>query len=65
LPKDTTSELAGLSPHDLLFMLNIKQGSYEYQFLKYFGLTGPGNRILVYRLRGERSNEAGAGLNRY
>jgi len=25
-------------------MLNIKQGSCEYQLLKYFGLTSPGNR---------------------
>jgi len=27
LPKDTTNELAGLSPHYLFFMLNVKQGS--------------------------------------
>jgi len=31
LPKDTTSELAGLK------MLNVKQGSCEYQLLKSFG----------------------------
>jgi len=38
-------------------MLNVKQGSCEYQLLKSFGLTRPGNRVLVYRLRGERSNQ--------
>jgi len=37
-------------------MLNVKQGSCEYQLLKSFGLTRPGNRNLVYRLQGERSN---------
>jgi len=30
-----------------------KQGSCEYQLLKCFDLTRPGNRTLVYRLRGE------------
>jgi len=40
-------------------MLNVKQGSCEYQLLKYFGLTRPGNRTLVYRLRGERSKFLG------
>jgi len=33
-------------------MLNVKQGSCEYQLLKSFGLTRPGNRTQVYRLRG-------------
>jgi len=37
-------------------MLNVKQGSCEYQLLKSFGLTRPGNLFLAYRLRGERSN---------
>jgi len=37
-------------------MLNVKQGSCEYQLLKTFGLTQPGNRTMVSRLRGERSN---------
>jgi len=32
LPKDTTSKLAGLSPHYLFFMLNVKQGSCESNF---------------------------------
>jgi len=34
LPKDTTSELVGLSSHNPFLMLNIKQGSCEYQLLK-------------------------------
>jgi len=50
LPKDTTSELTVLSPHYPFFMLNVKQKSCEYQLLKSFGLTRPGNRIQVYRL---------------
>jgi len=29
LPKDTTSELAGLSSHHPFFMLNVKQGSCD------------------------------------
>jgi len=29
-------------------MLNVKQGSYEYQLLKSFGLTLPENRTQVY-----------------
>jgi len=33
-------------------MLNVKQGSCEYQLLKSFGSTQLGNRTLVYRLRG-------------
>jgi len=37
-------------------MLNAKQESCEYQLLKPFGLTRPGNRTLAYRLRGEQSN---------
>jgi len=48
LPKDKTSELAGLSSsHYLFFMLNIKQESCEYQLLNYFGLTRPENRTQV------------------
>jgi len=34
LPKDTTSELAGLSPHYPFSMLKAKLGSCEYKFLK-------------------------------
>jgi len=49
LPKDTTSELAGLSSHYPSFMLNVKQGSCEYQLLKFFGLNRPGNRTQIYR----------------
>jgi len=49
LPKDT-SELAGLSSHYPSFMLNVKQGSCEYQLLKSFGLTRPESRTQVYRL---------------
>jgi len=49
LPKGTTSELAGLFPQYPFQMLNVKQGSCEYQLLKSFGLTRPGNRTL-YRL---------------
>jgi len=56
LPKDTTSELAGLSSHYSILMLNVKQGSFEFQLLKSFGLTRPGNRMPAYRLRGGRSN---------
>jgi len=37
-------------------MLNVKQGSCEYQLLKSLDLTRPENRILVYRLWGGRSN---------
>jgi len=33
LPKDTTSELAGLSSHYPSFMLNVKQERFEYQLL--------------------------------
>jgi len=44
LPKNT-SELAGLSLHYPSFMLNVKQESCEYQLLKSFGLTQPGNRF--------------------
>jgi len=33
LPKDTKSELSGLSSHYPSFMLNVKQGSCEYQLL--------------------------------
>jgi len=33
LPKDTTSELAGLSPHYSFLMLNAKQESCEYQLI--------------------------------
>jgi len=51
IPKNDVTELKarflGLGP---------QQGSCEYQLLKYFGLTRPGNRTLVYRPRGERSN---------
>jgi len=50
LPKDTTSELAGLFSHYPFFMLNVKQESCEYQLLKYFSLTQPENRTQVYRL---------------
>jgi len=39
-------------------MLNAKQGSRKYQRLESFGLTRPGNRTQVYRLRGTRSNNA-------
>jgi len=34
LPKDTTSELAGLSSHYHILTLNIKQESCEYQLFK-------------------------------
>jgi len=37
-------------------MLNVKQRSYEFQLLKSFGLTRPGNRTLVYGLRGGSFN---------
>jgi len=36
-------------------MLNVQQGSFEYQLLKSFCLIRPENQTLVYRLRGERS----------
>jgi len=37
LPKDTTSEPVGLSSHYPFLMLNVKQGSCEYQlFIKYY-----------------------------
>jgi len=54
LPKDTISELADLSLH-YPFYAEVKQGSCEYQLLKSFGPTRPGNRTLVYQLRGGRS----------
>jgi len=38
-PKDTTSELAGLSAN----YLNVKQESCEYKLFKSFGLIGQGN----------------------
>jgi len=44
LPKDTTSEIASLALQHPFFMLNVKQGSCEYQLLKSFGLTRPGRR---------------------
>jgi len=47
LSKDTTSELAGLSSHYIFYMLNIKQRSCDYQLLKSFGMTWPGNRTLA------------------
>jgi len=50
LLKHTTSQLAGLFPHYLFQMLNVKQKICECQLLKY------SDRTLVYRLRGERSN---------
>jgi len=31
-------------------MLNVKQGSCEYQLLKYFGLTRPGNQTQVFSI---------------
>jgi len=49
LHKDTTSELP-VYLHSIPLMLNIKQGSCEYQRLKYFSLTRSGNRTQVYRL---------------
>ena len=39
LPKDTTSKLAGLFSTLSFFMLSTKQESFEYHFLKYFGMT--------------------------
>jgi len=43
LPIDTTSELTcylhTIPLHYNFLMLNIKQGSYKYQLLKYFGLA--------------------------
>jgi len=44
LPKETTSELASLSLHYPFFMQNVKQRSCEFQLLKSFDLTRPGNR---------------------
>jgi len=49
LPKDTTSELAGLPSHYPFFMRNVKQESFEYQLLNSFGLTWPGNRTQASR----------------
>jgi len=37
-------------------MLNVKQGSCEYQDFQSFGLTRQGNRTQVYQIRGGRSN---------
>jgi len=54
LPKDTTSELSAYLDTAPL-MLNVKKGSCKYQLLKSFGLTRPGNRTQVFRLRGGRS----------
>jgi len=35
-------------------MLNVKPESCEYQLLKSFSLTQPGNRTLVYRLLSQK-----------
>jgi len=43
VPKNTTSELGGLSSHCPFLTLNVMQGSCEYQLLKSIGLTQPGN----------------------
>ena len=56
LPKDTTSKLAGLFSTLSLFMLSAKQGSCEYHFLKFFGITRLRNEPQVYRLQCGRSN---------
>jgi len=42
-------------------MLNVKQESCEYQLLKSFGLTRPGNRTLAYQLRGGLTTEPHTG----
>jgi len=54
-PKNT-SELAGLFSHYPFLNLNVKQENCEYQLLQSFGLTRPGNRTQVYRLRSGQSN---------
>jgi len=49
LPKDTTSELASLSPHNPVLVLNVEQESCEYQLLKTFGPTGQTNQGIKAR----------------
>jgi len=52
--KDTTSELTGFSSY---YLFKAERQPGKYQHLKYFGLTGQGNRTQVlYWLRGGRSN---------
>jgi len=46
--------LLAFSPH-YPFMLNVKQGSFVYQFFKYFGPTRRKNRTQVTRLQSRRS----------
>jgi len=41
-----------------LLIADVKQGSCEYQLLKSFGVTRPGNRFQVYRQRAERSSQS-------
>jgi len=42
LPKDTIRANLPAYLHAIPLMLNVKQGSCEYQHFKYFGLTRPG-----------------------
>jgi len=51
--------------HTIPLMLNVKQGSGEYQLLKYFGPTQPENRTQVNRIRGERSNHVLSNRKQY
>jgi len=59
------SDLAGLASHYPSFVVNVKQESCEYQFLKSFGLTRPGNRgciLVIWIVRsggGEQASKVG------
>jgi len=44
--------------------LNVNQGSCEYLLFKAFGLTHPGNRTQVYRIRGGRFKHSNARTRR-
>ena len=55
-PRTQQASLPACSPHYPFFMLSTKQGSYEYHFLKSFGMTRLRNEPKVYRLQCGRSN---------
>ena len=50
------ANLPSLSSRYPILLVNAKQGSWECQFSKFFGLTRLRNRTWVFRVRGKRSN---------
>jgi len=56
-PRHNHKRTCGLVLHTIPSMLNVKQGSCEYQLTyKVFWLIRRDNRTKIYRPRGERSN---------